>query len=828
MDSTLKTISNASLNLHGKWKLTQVDSQVSCQAMVPGDNVSALLTAGLIPDPYYAKNEDEVQWISEKSWCWSRDFKVLEDLLKFESIYLNADEIDTCSTIKINGKKVGETKSQFIRHRFDVKNFLKKGKNSISITIEPFTKESKKREKKSAFPVPGTSNNSVSGLNFIRKTHCHGGWDWGISLFVSGIYGALSLEGVHNVRMEHVFTTQTHSKGSCTLKVNAELKACRKGVVNLRYVFNGEEHFEKVKVERGITIHSTFFKIKNPELWWPVGYGEQPLYELEVTAENQTITKKIGFRTMEVRSFPDKIGVPMTVVVNGVDIFCKGSNWIPMDAMPQKYSRQRYEQLLGDARAANMNMIRIWGGGHYERRDFYEICDELGLLIWHDLMFACSLYPSYKEFREEIKREIEYQIKRLRDYASIALWCGDNEVVGALGWYKESIESRDRYVASFQQLLSAKEDGVALSGDDRTFWPSSPCAGENPFETDGWHDDSCGDMHYWDVWHSGKDIEAYFDVIPRFCSEFGYQSFSSLETVKSFADPKDFNVTSPVMEKHQKNPAGNQKIIEMFTRYFRMPNGFENTLYLSQVQQAIAIKTAVEHWRHLQPVCMGTLIWQLNDNWPVASWSSIEYNGSWKQLHYHAKRFFNPVLGCAFNNKKDEVELWAVSESPKRTEATMIATIYDFNGKRLKSYTYKGLVDARGTKKLAAPKIDSLAIKRDECFMNISLKIKEGKTIYTHENTHFFARYKNCELADAKISVSVIEKGEKFELRLKTTKPAFFVTAEVIGIPGVFDDNSFTLMPSKVKTISFNPRKNKVSLTAIKKGIKIKHLRETY
>lgn len=818
----------SSLNLLGNWALCQKGSKQSYPALLPGDNFSALLAAGVIDDPYFGKNENDVQWITEETWCWSREFMITAEFLANDFIYLNADEIDTCSTIKINGQKAGLTKSQFIRHRFDVKKLLTVGSNTIVITIEPYMKEAKRRLKKSPFEVPGTHNNTIPHLNFVRKTQCHAGWDWGITLVVSGVYGALSLEAHNAARIEHVYTKQTHKKNNCIVQVTTELVADKSGTTEVEVSFNGESRKKTVAVGKGTTLTSTTFEVNKPNLWWPVGYGEQTLYDLSISTSDEKVNKKIGLRTMEVRSEPDEVGVSMVIVVNGVDVYCKGANWIPMDAMPQRYSRERYAQLLGDARLANMNMIRIWGGGHYEQNDFYELCDELGIMIWHDLMFACAVYPSYEEFCNETTDEIEYQTKRLRDHASIALWCGDNEVIAALGWYPVVQKNRDCYVSSFERLLAAKEKGIVKGGDDRTFWPSSPSAGKNPYDSDKWNDDVHGDMHNWAVWHSGKNFEAYRDVTPRFCSEFGFQSLSSFETVKSFADSSQYNVTAPVMEHHQKNRSGNQKIIEMFTRYFRMPDGFENSLYLSQVQQALAIKTAVEYWRSLQPVCMGALIWQLNDNWPVASWSSLEYNGQWKQLHYHTRRFFNPVMGCAFNNRKGEVELWAVSELARKTDVRMIAAVYDFEGNKIKSYSYKNSLKARDSKKLAVLKINEIAPERNECFMQIRLTLKDGSKTYVHENTHFFSRYKSCELAQSRIETMIKEKPDTFEVQVQASKPAFFVMLEIAGVPGIFNDNSFTLMPDKIKKLTFTPRREHVTLTDIKQGLTVKHLRDTY
>lgn len=815
------------IDLKGTWTLQEQGKDSLYPAQVPGDNASCLLEAGVIPDPYWGKNEDEVQWIKDKTWIWERQFNISGDLLEKESIILNLDEIDTCATIYINDLEIGRTTSQFIRYRFEAKSALKCGENTIRVCIEPALDVAQKRADQSNVPVPNTWNNTVPHLNHLRKTQCHGGWDWGITLLVSGIYGDISLQAHDHARIEHITTTQKHQQDFCQLEVSVELWAPQSGSTDLKITFAGEQKEQKTSLVAGINQVRLSFDIEKPELWWPVGYGEAKLHPLVVATEEQSIEKNIGLRNIHWKNEADDKGESMVLNVNGIDIFCKGANWIPMDAMPQRYSRQRYQQLLSDAKAANMNMIRLWGGGHYEREDFYDICDREGLLIWHDFMFACSLYPSNKDYLKEIQQEVVYQIKRLKDHCSIALWCGDNEVIGAIGWYPESIKSRDTYVASYQKLSTVLEHCVESTDPDRVFWPSSPCSGSDPFAGDGWHDDKKGDMHYWDVWHSGKDFEAYFDVQPRFCSEFGFQSLSSLETVKTFAELKDFNATSPVLEHHQKNDAGNQKILEMFTRYFRMPNGFENFLYLSQVQQALAIKMAVEYWRHLQPTCMGTVIWQLNDNWPVASWSTIEYNGQWKQLQYHCKRFFNKVLGTAFQ-KDDQVEFWAVSELATKAQAHLKAHLYHYNGEHLKTFEWQAEVEARGSLQLASHALDELTSSPESHFIELELVLDDGQQKHEHRNTHMFARPKACQLEEAKVNLSTEVLEGQLQVRISTNKPCFFTTLNLEGCYGVFDDNSFTLLPEQDKVVTFTPRDAKADLAAVKDKISLKHLRESY
>ena len=796
------------VTLHGNnWRLARVATGDEYPARVPGDNFSALIAAGVIPDPYVGTNEEQVQWVSHETWSWSREFTVNEEFLAHASVFLNADEIDTCATIAINGVKVGATVSQFVRHRFDVKRALRAGTNRITITIEPFIKEAARRRRKSPIEIPSCRISSIPYLNFVRKSLSHAGMDFGPSLVVSGIYGGLSLEGRNVARVEHVTTRQHHRKDGCRVEVATELYAPRKGRTEVTATFNGETKTRTVAVAKGITRTTIAFDVENPRLWWPAGHGEQPLYELTVTTPEETLRKRLGLRTVEVRSEPDRHGTSLVVAINGVDVFCKGTNWVPMDALPQRWSRERCARLLGDVRQANMNMIRIWGGGSYERDDFYELCDALGILIWHDFMFACAHYPSYPEFLAEVTNEVAYQVKRLRDHASIALWCGDNEWHGALlVFYPESQANRDLYVASYERLLAAKEAGIARAGDDRVLWASSPCPGFVHFASLNWNRPESGDMHNWDAWHMGKDIEECRGVQPRFVSEVGFQALPGLDTIRTFAAPGPFNLTAPVMEHHQKDPGGNLKLAERLGRYFRVPATFEDTVYLTQVLQAFAMKTAAEYWRSLRPLCMGTLLWQLNDNWPGISWSSIDYRGQWKPLHYHARRFFAPVIGCAIDNDRGGVELWVVNDLPRPAAAELTASVHAFDGERLWAETFPRRLAPGTSVRVAALDRSAVAPHPENGFLQLALRADDGQQVHGHESAHFFARFKACELRPADLRIAVARAGNAFDLTVSTDAPAFYVTLDTPGLDGVFSDNAFTLMPGQARRIRFQAR----------------------
>ena len=809
------------IDLKGIWNLKQVGRENTVSAKVPGDNYSALLAANLIPDPYYGKNELNVQWIKDYDWEYSRNFEVTEELLKCTSIYLNTEILDTFAEIRINGKKAGTTRNMFKRHRLEAKKYLTPGINHISILFKSSAKEALRESAKQPLFVPQSGNSTIPHVNLIRKVQCHAGWDWGISLLVSGIYGDIYLNGVNEARIEHIYTEQVHNKNKCTVTACAEINAVKNQKIETVFTFNGKTKKISQAVNAGINLIKASFEINDPQLWWPAGYGDQPLYELTVKTADETLTKQIGLRTIKIIREKDERGTGMTFRVNGTDVFCKGANWIPVDAMPERHTPEIYRDLLESAAAANMNMLRVWGGGQYEQECFYELCDELGLLVWQDMMFACALYPSTDDFIENVKAELQYQIKRLKSHACLAIWCGDNECIGVLKWNAVSRDNPQTYLVNYDRLNRELEKVVSEYGPEYTFWPSSPCGGPGDF-SDNWHDDSKGDMHYWSVWHGSEPFEAYFKVIPRFCSEFGFQSFPSREIFDTFGTAEDMNVFSPLMEHHQKCPKGNVNIISMFSRYFRMPEGFDNFLYLSQVQQALAIKTGVEFWRHLQPTCMGTLYWQLNDNWPVASWSSLEYGGKWKQLHYHAKRFYAPTASMIFQ-KNDELEIWSVNDSLKTQDFSVKATVYDFSGKELKTWAFETKVKAGGSRKLQTVKLEKIGFELNEAFMSVET-MAAG---LIHVNTHFFKPYKACELPEAEVKTKVCKDNDEFKVELSTDKPAFFVTLETPGIRGIFSDNSITLLPGRKVVLSFSP-KQEVLLDEFKVALTVKHLRQTY
>ena len=819
----MSSASAVEIDLAGTWRLERADDKfVTREIAVPGGVHSALLKAGLMPDPFWGRNELKIQDVGRKDWIVSRQFEVGDELLSKKAIILRLDNVDTFATILLNGHELGETDNRFRRWEYDIKPYLKRGTNELKGVFESSELKANEIAKKYDHKFPMSNVPWAKNQALIRKPACHAGWDWGLAQMITGFCGETKILAYDDCKVNYVYSTQ---------EFNADLTHCDLTVFAEATDAGGE----------AFTVTNRF-AIDNPPLWWPNGAGKQEFYTYTINVGSQRIARKVGLRKIEVLNTPDKDesgkpGARMAFRVNGRELFMKGANWIPCSAFENEQTSERYRDLLESAAAANMNMIRVWGGGQYEKDCFYEICDELGILLWHDLMFSCAAYPGDERFLGSVREELNHQILRLRDHASIAMWCGDNECVGALNWFGETKDDKPYYKKMLEARHKASDEAVAKYDPQRTFWPSSPCAGPGNY-ANNWVNDSQGDMHNWTVWHKNASFDAYYKFRPRFCSEFGYQSFPSREVAETFCETKDLNPTAPDFEWHQKNRGGNQRMLETMARYFRFPQGTDAMLYLSQVQQSIAMKTAVEGWRAQRPRCMGTLYWQLNDNWPVASWSSIEYGGKWKHLHYQAKRFYAPVdIVCVPGGTQsgstmvdgggntvnsglsdNSAAVKALNDTAFAIDAAVTAEFWSFDGRVLKRI---------GTKVTLPP--DSVTdwgrgILRETdvsepSFLVVTLKAKDVLVC----NDWMFGYYKEFDLADASVTATF----DGFKVTLSADKPAFFVWANVKGICGEFDDNSFTLLPGRPKTLTFSP-KGRISQDEFQKGFSTTHLRLTY
>jgi beta-mannosidase len=789
------------LDLAGSWRLTSPDSDHSLSMPIPGDVHTALHAASLIPDPYFGRNEEVVQWVANQDWQITRSFNV-DDVSG--DWYLDIDYLDTVASVYVNDALVLEGNNSFQRYRPDVSKALKTGENTIRILLHSSVKAGAELQAKQPFYIPySTANSPIPNGNMLRKPQCHFGWDWNIAIAPLGLYGTIALKKLEIARIESIVTQQLHNDdGSVDLKVTAALFAKGTGVAQLYFSLDDERLRLDVGVNAGETSITHVFHIDKPKLWWPAGSGEQALYALSVETNSETVTRQIGLRTVELITDEDEAGSRFALKVNGREIFARGANWIPADALFSRSSPALTEDLLQSAAAANMNIIRVWGGGFYEHDWFYDICDRLGLMVWQDFMFACNLYPSTGDFLENVADEVGYQVRRLATHPSIALWCGDNELVGALTWFEESRRDRDRYLVSYDRLNRTIEQAMKKAAPDAIWWPSSPASGYLNFG-DAWHADGSGDMHYWSVWHENKSFDNYRSVRPRFCSEFGFQSYTSLPVIKTYADAKDMNIASPVMELHQKNAGGNERIAGTMFRYFRFPKDFPNFVYLSQVQQGLAIKTAVEYWRSLKPHCMGTIYWQLNDTWPVASWSSLDYGGRWKVMHYLVRRFFQPVSVAAIPSEDNEtIRLSLVNDTITDVTVDIAVSLLKLDGERVPLTTAHAVCTADAA--VTALSIDASQVP-DDCLLAWHFTTSNGMG---GEGHYVHGTYKALELQPAGLTVQrkEIEENGAVELTVTAKGLALFVMIES-GTEGRYSDNAFDLAAGESRRIVFTPAK---------------------
>ncbi len=808
------------------------------EALVPGCVHTDLRRHELIPDPFWGTNELDLQWIEEHDWEYTAKLHVSAELLAEDNVELVADGLDTVATVTLNGRKVARTANMFIAHRWDVKKLLRAGANELTIRFDSAMAYIRRTRRTHA---PKEFNDPVGRSQVIRKQQCQFGWDWGPRFVTAGIWRDLRFEGWSQNRLLGVRITQEHAAdGPVTLALAPELaRADRSATCHYRLKLSG------IVVAEGV---GTRIVIDHPQLWWPNGHGAQPLYTLAIEIRRADGTPigarvhRVGLRTIELDRHADAAGETFQFKVNGRVIFAKGANWIPAHAFVTTLKRSDYERDLRSAVEAHMNMIRVWGGGIYEHEEFYDLCDELGLLVWQDFMFACAIYPGDRDFVRSVKTEAEQQVRRLRHRACLALWCGNNEIE-ALN--KDPAQSnpplldhpanRAAYAALFDETLPAvvaEHDGVT------PYWPSSPHRPDGGFRhADG---EKHGDTHYWDVWHARHPVKDYEKWRFRFVSEFGMQSYCSPETQATFCPPADRNVFGAAMENHQKNRGGNQVILDYVSRRYRFPRTQEDLIYLSQLNQAYCMQTGVEHYRRLMPHCQGALYWQLNDCWPVASWSSIEFTGRWRALHYVARRFFAPALVSA-HLPGDEIA--GIGNYRRSTvHEVHLHTIYDAPAPargvlRWDLFTVAGKIVLNGEKKVALRYGESVRQQtldlakpiaehgRGALYLRVALDV-EGTCV--SEDTVFLTAPRFMDLPRAATQVRT-ELLHPRQAQVSFLSPVFQhrFAFELPGLAHKASDNYFELYPREAKTVTLDFARP-ITLARLREALQWRSLVDTY
>ncbi|NQT89306.1 glycoside hydrolase family 2 protein [bacterium] len=819
------------IDLGGRWNLSQRGKNEKIKATVPGCVHTDLLAAKKIEDPFYRDNELSLQWIGETAWVYSRTFTVSKSVIGHDRVALRCHGLDTLATVRINGRPVGVADNMFRTWEFDVRRVLKEGKNTIEVTLGsviPYIARRQRERQLHAWKAP----NEVKGGCWVRKMPCNFGWDWGPVLVTAGIWRDIELVAFDAVRLADVSIRQDHGKrGEVGLAIAASVEGdgelTARATVSLdgSVVATGEA---PIDVGTG-TVDVT---VGDAQLWWPNGMGGQPLYDVAIEVVDASghvvdeAARCIGLRTLALDRKTDKWGESFQFVANGVPFFAKGANWIPADAFPTRVSDEQYARLLGDSAAAHMNMVRVWGGGVYECDRFYDLCDELGLCVWQDFMFACSTYPAFDaDFLASVRAEAEDNVRRIRHHPCLALWCGNNELEQGLvddagGEWKMNWAD---YGALFDELLP---EVVARLDPERDYWPSSAhsphgdrCDAQNP----AW-----GDAHLWAVWHGQKPFEWYRTAPHRFVSEFGFQSFPEPRTVEAYTEPEDRNVTSYVMEQHQRSGTGNTRILQYLLDWFRLPTEFDATLWLTQILHGMAMKYAVEHWRRNMPQTMGAIYWQLNDCWPVASWASIDYHGRWKALHYLARRFYAPLLVSGVEDpEKGAVAIHVTSDLPTRCPATVRWSVTDAAGKPLAQGSKDVTVAARKDCRVETLKLAKLLKQVGERNLLVWVDLEvEGSVV--SQNLVTFARPKHLELQAPEFEVAIEAAADGgFAVELTAKHPALWAWLELDGTDAAYSDNFVDVRPGRSVDILVYPAEP-MTAKAFAKALKVRSLTDTY
>lgn len=793
-----------------QWTFRKVSDANWLPAKVPGTVHTDLLANKVIPNPFFGANEKQLQWIENEDWQYQTIFTISKNELSNQNCELQFDGLDTFAEVYLNGTKILSANNMFRTWKVDVKKHLKIGQNKLEITFASAVKKGKEEAKKLSYTLPGDEK------IFSRKAQYHFGWDWGPRFVTAGIYKKVVLHFWNNATITNVKTNQDlTSKNLAKVEFDVELYSIATALYELKI----NDKTQLVNVKKGTSNLSLTYEIKNPKLWWPNGLGEAHLYpfEISLTKNNQIIDSKklnIGLRTIELIQEKDTIGKSFFFKVNGQPVFMKGANVIPPDSFLPRATDSVYKSIVKNAVNANMNMLRVWGGGVYAEDSFYDECDKKGILVWQDFMFACAMYPGDEVFLENVKQEVNDNVSRLQNHPSLALWCGNNENNEGWhnwGWQKQynyseadSTKIWNDYQKLFHELIPQTLDRLLPKNENR-YWPSSPSIGWGRKESL-----LSGDAHYWGVWWGNEPFEMYRQKVGRFMSEYGFQSMPDVKTFQAFAKSDELNFDSEAVKNHQKHPTGYKTINEYMARDYQVPTNFEDYVYVSQLLQADGMKIAIEAHRTDQK-CMGTLFWQLNDCWPVTSWSSVDYFGRWKAFQYQAKRSFENVL---ISVKENEVnyEIYLVSEASHSDTVKFEIELLDFYGKLVEKdeVVFDITADTRDLF-VALPKENYSDNNLKGLVLSVSCILQNGQKTNA---LYYFVKPKDLQLTQPNIQLTKIN-----ELTYEITTDVLAKNVYLSAVEEVFfSDNYFDILPGQ-KVI--------IKLSKPVKSVKIKSLFDT-
>lgn len=789
------------------WKFKQVDTKNWLTATVPGTVHTDLLANNVIPDPFLETNEKNVQWVEKKDWEYKTSFFLSQSEMNFKNIDLQFDGLDTYASVFLNNQLILEANNMFRIWKIPVRKYLLEGENILKVVFKSAVIEEQHIAKKQSVQLP------TDERVYSRKAPYQYGWDWGPRLVTAGIWKDVKLHFWNQLTLVNSSYKQVQlDSQKADLDFKTTVFSEKKQVITIKV----NDSIAKVELQKGLHTIPIKYRINNPKLWWCNGLGEPNLYAFKISlfADLEKIESQemnIGLRTIELIQEQDAIGKSFYFKLNGKPVFMKGANYIPEDSFLPRVADSVSQKRIEDAVAANMNMLRVWGGGVYASDAFYNACDKNGILVWQDFMFACAMYPGGKDFLENIKQEVIDNVNRIQNHPSLALWCGNNEIDEAWhnwGWQKQlkyskadSIQIWKDYQKVFHELIPNTLDSL-YPEKKAIYWPSSPSIGWGRKESM-----TQGDAHYWGVWWGKEPFEIYEEKVGRFMSEYGFQGMPDMTTFNYFSNGNPLEFDSESIKSHQKHPTGYETIKEYMQRDYIIPKTFENYSYVSQLLQAKGMKVAIEAHRRAKPNCMGTLYWQLNDCWPVTSWSSVDYFGNWKASHYQVKQSFENLL-ISVGEDKEKYQVYLVNDSLQNILGNLIVKTIDFNGKVLFEKTILTEVKANSSQivyTFSKKDIPKKYRKKSVVQLQFVTKEKKGNT------TFYWVKPKDLQLLKPDLKITKIDEVT-YEITSNVVAKNVCLSSDE---KTHFSHNYFDVLPNEVYTIKVTQPVKTVSVKSL-------------